>query len=454
MTTDKRRPYVKPAMARISLADTERFKGAYLKAKAFPDVDGFPVRNLLRDFGSPLYVVSENALRRSFRRIREAFTSRYPRTTVAYSYKTNYLSGICAILHREGAWAEVVSGMEYEMARRLSVPGNEIVFNGPFKKPSEIGRAFTEGAIVNLDSFDDLLKAEQVAAKAGREARVGVRVNMQLNYPAWDKFGFGLESGQAYDACRIISRSRHLRLAGLHCHVGTYVIDLGIYRKEIEQLVSLAVKIRETLGIALEVIDIGGGFPSANTLHSQLMPGDTISPAPEQYAEAICEVLNRRIGELKSPVQLILEPGRSVVDECMSLLSTVVSVKEHDRGRFAVIDAGVNLLPTAYYYKFQILSDRDAAATERIDILGPLCMQIDMVRKDAILPKVQVGDVLTIRNIGAYNFSQSMSFIFPRPAVVLVGEDGTELLRRAETYDDIKGPERIPERLFGGSHLP
>jgi len=454
MTTGNKKPYVRPAMTRISLADTERFKGSYLKARVSSDVDGHPVRRLLHDFGSPLYVVSEASLRRTFRRMRDAFAKRYPRATVAYSYKTNYLSGICAILHREGAWAEVVSGLEYEMARRLAVPGSEIVFNGPHKSPAEMGRAFADGAAVNLDSFDDLQKAEQVADTLGRKARVGIRVNMQLNYPAWDKFGFGLESGQAYDACRIVARHRHLHLAGLHCHVGTFVIDLSIYRRLIENLLSLAVKIRETLGVSLEYLDIGGGFPSANTLHSQLMPAETTSPTPEQYAETICEVLNRRSGELGAPVRLLLEPGRSVVDECMSLLSTVVAVKEYGGGRFAVIDAGVNLLPTAYYYKFQILSDREGAATEQIDLVGPLCMQIDVVRKGATLPRVQVGDALTIRCVGAYNFSQSMSFIFPRPAVVLVGAGGAEILRRAETYDDIKGPERVPERLIGRSASP
>ena len=450
MTKKDKPPYVKPVITKISFTDTDKVQGLYLKIPAVREVDGHPVEKLLTEYGSPLYVVSETSLRRSYRNLFEAFSKRYEKTVIAYSYKTNYLSGICAILHNEGAWAEVVSGFEYEMAKQLGIAGEKIIFNGPYKKPAEINRAFSDGAAVNLDSPDEYRIAEQVAETLGRTARVGVRVNMQLNYPAWDKFGFSLENGKAYEICRLISRHRYLQLTGLHCHVGTYVIDLGIYRRALENLISLAVKIRETLGIEVTYLDIGGGFPSSNTLHSQLMPGETMSPTPDQYADVICDILSKKACEFNEQPLLILEPGRSVVDESMVLLSRVIAVKERDGGsRFAIIDAGVNLLPTAYYYKHAISSNRNAQEkTERVDIFGPLCMQVDVIRRDVMLPRIQTGDILTIKNVGAYNFSQSMPFIFPRPAVVLVNNGNAEVLRRAETYDDLKGLERVPERLL------
>jgi len=450
MTKKTKPPYVKPAITRISFTDTDKLKGMYLRMPSVREVDGHPLEKLLTEHGSPLYVVSEVSLRHSYRNMFEAFSKRYEKTVIAYSYKTNYLSGICAILHHEGAWAEVVSGFEYEMARRLGIPGEKIIFNGPYKKPAELNRAFSDGAAVNIDSYDEYGIAEQVAETLGRRSRLGVRVNMQLNHPAWDKFGFSLENGNAYEICRRISRHRYLQLAGLHCHVGTYIIDLGVYRRAIGNLISLALKIKEKLGIEVNYLDIGGGFPSSNTLHSQLMPGETMSPTPDQYADVICDIISKKADEFSEPPLLILEPGRSIVDESMVLLSKIIAVKEREnKSRFAIIDAGVNLLPTAYYYKHTISSNRNAPdKMEQVDIFGPLCMQVDVIRRNISLPRIQTGDILTIKNVGAYNFSQSMPFIFPRPAVVLVNNDRVEVLRRAETFDDLKGLEKVPERLL------
>ncbi|RPI71252.1 MAG: diaminopimelate decarboxylase, partial [Desulfobacteraceae bacterium] len=303
--------------------------------------------------------------------------------------------------------------------------------------------------MVNLDSFDELELAGAVAKEIGRPAQVGIRVNMRLNYPAWDKFGFNLEEGQALEACRRIAANPFLSLAGLHCHAGTYIIDLSIYRKLIENLIGLAVKAQGTLGAELRYLDVGGGYGSLNTLHTQLMPGETTCPTPDQYAATICEVLNSRITDFKNPPLLLLEPGRSVVDECMVLLSTVVSVKNQSSGRKGIIiDAGVNLLPTAFYYKHDLATDREVSnVSEQVDIYGPLCMQIDLIRKGATIPYTQAGDVITIRNVGAYNFSQSMQFIQPRPAVVLIDGAQVQEVRRAETYDDLKRLEIVPERL-------
>jgi len=444
-----KKPFVQPLIRKISLTSTNKFTGPYLKVKVSSEVEGHPVGHLVRTFGSPLYVVVEKALVGAYARMHNAFAGRYPGAVIAYSYKTNYLSAICAILHKHGAWAEIVSGFEYEIARRLGVPGERIVFNGPYKTRADLARAFGDGAMVNLDSFDDLVRAETLAKEMGVKAKVGIRVNMRLNLPAWDKFGFSLEEGQAYEACRTIATSNHLQLSGLHCHVGTFIIDLGVYRKLSENLVALALNAQATLGAHIRYLDVGGGFASKNTLHTQLMPGDTASPSPDQYAEAVCQPLTDRLDEFKSPPLLLLEPGRSVVDECMLLLATVVAIKNQpQRGRAVIIDAGVNLLPTAFYYKHDLAVDRDPSRiNEEVDIYGPLCMQIDVVRKGATLPHIQTGDILTIKNVGAYNFSQSMQFIFPRPAVVLVSGADVDVIRAAETYDDIKRLEQVPARI-------
>lgn len=150
-----RKPYQAPLIEPLTFTAVSK----HLAADILPGTEfdeGYDTADLLDRFGSPLFIVSESTLRSLYRGFRACFTEADIDTRVAYSYKTNYLPAICAILHEEGAWAEVVSGMEYSLARALGVPANEIVFNGPHKKRDELETALGEGAIVNVDGFDDL----------------------------------------------------------------------------------------------------------------------------------------------------------------------------------------------------------------------------------------------------------------------------------------------------------
>ena len=164
-----------------------------------PQIDGVNVKELLAEHGSPLFVFSERTLRRTITTARRAFEVRYPKVRFAWSYKTNYLDAICRIFHEENSWAEVVSEYEYEMARRLGVPGERIIFNGPHKSREALKLAFSEGTSVHLDSHDELYLAEQVAQELGKEVEVGMRLNMDTGiYPPWSRFGFNLDNGEAW----------------------------------------------------------------------------------------------------------------------------------------------------------------------------------------------------------------------------------------------------------------
>ena len=155
------------------------------------------VADLARSFGSPLWVLDEDAMRASCRRLVAAFERRWKDVRIGYSVKTNYLSAVVAVARDEGAFGEVVSGFEYAICRDLGIPGDEIVFNGPWKTDDELRRAFEDGAIVNVDGDDELRRVIAIARTFDRPVPVGIRVNMRLNHPPWDKFGFGrpLSSG-------------------------------------------------------------------------------------------------------------------------------------------------------------------------------------------------------------------------------------------------------------------
>lgn len=200
----------------------------------------YDVSQLMAAYGSPLFIVSESMLRQLYRGFRNSFSSDAIDTKVAYSYKTNYPPAICAILQDEGAWAEVVSGMEYNLARALDVPANEIIFNGPYKSRQELEMAFSQGALVNVDNIDELDLAGVIARDLGHECRIGLRVSFKFGLSPWTKFGFNEENGDAQLALERIANSPKLNLELLHNHSGTFLLNQDSYAKAAEVLIGIS----------------------------------------------------------------------------------------------------------------------------------------------------------------------------------------------------------------------
>ena len=325
--------------------------------------------------------------------------------------------------------------------------GENILFNGPLKHRDELRRAFGEEARVNLDSLEEIATAEEVARELGRQLAVGLRVNVRLDAAPWDRFGLNLESGQALEAARRIIGSPHLRLRGLHCHIGTYVLDPNRYGVALDRVLDLCGQLRAHHQVEIEDLDLGGGYAAGNSLHGEPLPAEYACPTAEQYAEVIGPRL-MAAGFEKLPI-LFLEPGRFLVDEAMHLATSVVSNRRLSNGaRGVVVDAGVNLLYTANWYRHEIVPAFEARGMlEEASVFGSLCMQIDILRHGVPLPPVRRGDPLVVKRVGAYNFSQSWQFIQTRPAVVMVGRHGVELIRARESWQDWRRLEQIPARL-------
>ncbi|RJR51770.1 MAG: diaminopimelate decarboxylase [Desulfobacteraceae bacterium] len=430
--------------------------GTCRQVRVKKEIDDVPIADLARQYGSPLFVFSERAIRKNFRSALRAFSTRYPSVRFAWSYKTNYLDAICLIFHQEGAWAEVVSEYEYQMARRNGVPGENIIYNGPYKPEGALRLALEEGARIHIDHYDELYTIEKIGREYGRTIDVGIRVNMDTGiYPSWDRFGFNLDTGEAMNAVRRMEAGKIVRLKGLHSHIGTFVTEPSAYRNEASKLASFVRSVEKEFGTEIEYIDMGGGFASKNTLHSQYSPGREANPTIDLYAEAITTVLlEQGFAKGRLPV-LILETGRALIDEAGFLLSSIVGTKRMPSGvRTIVIDAGVNILITAFWYKHDLFltSENEGIAEETI-VCGPLCMNIDVVRPSIPLPALSAGEVLVLHPVGAYNVTQWMQFIRMRPAVILIGEEGAvDVIRNPEDLDDIKRPERVPLRLMQVGH--
>ena len=416
------------------------------------EIDGVSLKRLAREFGTPLYILSERRLVSKLRSAQQAFTHRYPHATFAWSYKTNYLKAVCSILHREGSWAEVVSPLEYRMARSLGMPGSKIIFNGLSKTEESLRLAVADGAKVHIDHFDDLQMLERAAAGRGRtKFPMGIRINLDAGiYPAWNHFGFNLESGQAWEAARRINASSNLSLKGLHCHIGTFILDAEAYRRAMIKLLDFADALRAQFGIRIEWIDAGGGFASINTLHSSYLMGEHVSPAIGEYAACVTEPIVARYKSFDEMPALFLESGRAIVDEAGFILSAVSASKQLPNGKRALImDTGVNNLFTALWYKHDVaLTEESSSIMEDTAVYGSTCMAIDVIRESVMLPPLSRGDLLLIKNAGAYNMTQWLQFINARPAVVLISQNGeVEPLRDRETLECMTSPEHLPERL-------
>jgi diaminopimelate decarboxylase len=420
--------------------------GEQRRTQVCDNLEGIKISELIKQFGSPLFVYSEKKMKDQHGRLIDAFTRRYPKVRHAWSYKTNYIKAVCNTFHNLGSWAEVVSGMEYEMAKRLGVSPSKIIFNGPFKPYQVLKTALIEGAMVNIDSMDELYDAEKIAQEIDNTVNVGIRLNMELGtFKSWDRFGFNIDSKEALRAVKRALIGRKITITGLHCHIGTFILDPELYRLEIKKLIEFAITIKKEFDITIKYIDIGGGFASRNKLKGSYFPTDESVPSFDRYAQVITDELILAFKPDEIPL-LIIETGRALIDECGSLISTVGAVKRLPSGMRAIImDAGVNILFTSFWYYHDIIPavDRGIALEDHI-VYGPLCMQIDVIHPQIKLPHLEKGDAVVIKPVGAYNNTQWMQFIQLRPNVVMIRDNGTvSIIREAESIDYLQANDKL-----------
>jgi diaminopimelate decarboxylase len=443
--------YERPVIKKLETGMPNKF-GMRTEYEPMTHIDGVSVNDLINKFGSPLFVISEKTIRNTIKKAKKAFSTRYPKVQFAWSYKTNYLNAVCNIFHQEGSWAEVVSGFEYDKAINLGVDGRKIIFNGPDKSEHDLTKAITNDSLIHIDHLDELYSITELADKLNKRPRVAIRVNMDTGvYPMWDRFGFNYENGQAWDAINKIMHSEKMELVGLHCHIGTFMLSPSAYGVAASKLAELALAVEQKFKQEIKYIDMGGGFASKNTLKGSYLPGHDTNPTIDDFAEAITTVLlDSSFKKNKLPL-LILETGRALVDEAGYLLGSVISNKRSSTGRRnTIIDIGVNILFTSFWYDHKITPAQPFTHyTEDTCLYGPLCMNIDVIRESANLPLLNKGDHIVIHNAGAYNMTQWMQFITLRPNVVLIDlDEKPHLIRSKESLENMNSMEKMPAHLM------
>ena len=442
--------YERPAIKKLETGMPNKF-GMRTDFAPMTHIDGCEIKSLVKEFGSPLFVISEKTIRSTYQQAKRAFTTRYPKVQFTWSYKTNYLNAVCNVFHQEGSWAEVVSGFEYEKAIRNGVDGKKIIFNGPDKSEEDLTKAIQNESLIHVDHLDELYLLIKLSETLNKKPKVAIRVNMDAGiYPIWDRFGFNYENGQAWDALSKIMHSKKIDLVGLHTHLGTFILSPPAYATAVYKLADLAIGLSQKFNHHIKYIDLGGGFASKNTLKESYLLGSDVSPSFDEYAEAIVTALmNCGIQPDHLPI-LILETGRALIDDAGFLIGSVIANKRLSSGKRAtIIDVGVNILFTSFWYEHKITPAQPFSHyTEDTVLYGPLCMNIDVIRESINLPLLNKNDQLVIHHVGAYNMTQWMQFITMRPKVVMIDTKGNpHIIRENETNNTIEHLEKMPDHL-------
>jgi diaminopimelate decarboxylase len=418
-------------------------------------IDGVPCQRLADQYGTPLYVLSESRIRQRYRDFHGALLKLYEKVLVCPAYKANCHLAVSRIHQTEGAGAEVVSASELKIALDSGVEPEKIIYNGPLKKRNDLEFAISSSVgLINADSFRELDQLQEVAHQIKRVCNVGIRVNLGLSadtHPhlatALREHKFGIWMGDAITAYSTAAKKPELRVVGIHSHIGSNISRPQIFSEMTSMVLQLAVQIKDRVGLKLSQIDLGGGVG---------FPYQPNSPAMtyEEYASAILAPNTSLLEQVGTPT-LIFEPGRTIVADAGLLLTRVGVVKRQGDINWAIVDAGMNtfLRPALYEAKHQVVAANraDDSYIVQYNLGGPCCESGDVIAKAVALPKLAENDLLTVLDVGAYGFTMASNYNGePRPAVALVSNGQSQLIRRRENYEDLTRQEIIPNHLKKG----
>ena len=391
-------------------------------------------------YGTPSYVYSKAAIEDRYRAFEDALQNWQAR--ICYSVKANSSLAVLSLLARLGAGFDIVSGGELERVLRAGGDARKVVFSGVAKRADEIRRSLLAGIYCfNIESLPELDRIEHIAGEMDIPANVSLRVNPDVDADTHPYIStgqkenkFGLSIDQARELYQRIADSRSLRVTGVDCHIGSQLLDLAPFRSCFEKVFEL-VDWLEDRGIPLRHVDLGGGLGIPYTRAD-------LAPAPVQYARTIEPFMQGR------QLELVVEPGRSIVGHAGLLLCRVEYLKSTDEGNFALVDAGMNdfMRPSLYSAWHEISAvHRESGEQVLYDVAGPVCESADVLGRQRSLC-IRPGSLLAVHDAGAYGFAMASNYNSRmRPAEVLVDGDLARLIRKRESIDQLFADEIIPD---------
>ena len=403
------------------------------------EIGGCDAVELAAEYGTPAYVYAEDDIRSRAREYVEAFRSRTDDFEVIYASKAAPIGAILQLLSEEGLSVDVASGGELHLALRAGFGPGRVYFHGNNKTEAELRLAHESGVgHVVCDSFDEIERLDNLC-KDPQEVLIRVTPGIKADTHSFiqtgqldSKFGFGLEDGLAARAIEAVRASAHLRLAGLHAHIGSQIFELEPYTKTIEALARLA----DDAGLSsdeLRLLNVGGGLGIAYE------PGDA-PPAISSYVDLKVE----GVGRVFDPMpRILVEPGRSIVGNSAVTLYRAGTVKEIPGVRtYVAVDGGMsdNLRPMLYGARYHaVIANRVAASADtRVTIAGMHCESSDVIVSDVEMAQPKVGDLIATPATGAYGHAMANNYNgMTRPPVIMCRDGEARLVVRRETYEDL-----------------
>lgn len=425
------------------------------------EIGGCDVVDLAAEFGTPLYVMDEQAIRERCRAYKAAFASEYGGAAIAYAGKAFLVAAMCVLADQEGMWLDAASAGELFTAVRAGFPTERVLLHGNFKSPEELEMAVEHGVgFVVVDSLGELELLGAICQNSGLTQRILLRVNPGVDPHTHrlistgqedSKFGFNIRNGSAMQAARLALETEGIDLAGVHCHVGSQLLDTTPFVEAAPVMAKFVRAVLDETGQELEYLDVGGGLGVR-----YLEEHDP--PSIEKLAKAVSEAVIVAAAQegIRKP-KLILEPGRSIVGEAGTTIYSIgpiktVGIPEPPGERtYLSVDGGLsdNPRPALYDALYSAIIANKAgdppATTYRVS--GKHC-ETDLLIPSLALPEARTGDLLAVQTTGAYNHSMASNYNrFTRPAVVFVADGRADLVARRETLDDVVRLDVLPERL-------
>lgn len=391
------------------------------------------LRGMQQEYGEAFYVLDTARFAANYRELLAAFRAEYPNTEVAYSYKTNYIPALCEAINDLGGYAEVVSHMEFALAKRVGVPFSKIVFNGPYKQPDAVKELLLGGGTVHVDSLEELpFIAALAKGNPDKRLNIGIRVNFPVGDGALSRFGFDVLGDDFLEMLQFAGKFPNVHLQTLHCHFASRA--LNTWKPRAAEMMKLI----KSYGLRPERIDLGGGmFGKMDDRLKRQFSGEL--PEYQDYAQAVGKVFREWLKGDYQPA-LMIEPGSALAGDCMDLVSKVKSVKTVQGHKIATVLASTHNLHMGSKVPsmdvFGLVPDRpwDGAI---VHVAGYTCIESDYLLRD-YQGSLAVGDYVVFRNIGSYSIVLKPPFILPDFPVLSVGENGAvQTVKRAETPEDV-----------------
>lgn len=400
-------------------------------------MDEVLLKKIIESYGTPNYIFFQDQFRQNLRELDEAYRAVYPRFQIAYSFKTNYMPFACRTAQSCGTYAEVVSDLEYHMAKRHGFPPDKIIVNGPGKW-NGLEEMLSDGAIVMLDNRYEAEKTAHIAESLDYSVSVGFRLNFTIGTGKESRFGFDTEDRKTEEIISYMRKRKNIRIVGLHFHLSG-ARSLKAWENRAQKLITYADQL--LVNDEKKILDLGSGM--FGHLDPKLVSQfEQEIPAFDEYAAVVAGTFAEHFSELpedRKPL-LIVEPGTTVIANTMMYATRVIAEKTIRGRKIAIVDGSVHQLGEMGKKKklpVRVLSENNTnTAIIDADITGYTCLEDDILYK-GLEQEIHVGDVLCFGNAGAYTNVLKPPFIQAGCGIVAIVEDsGARLVKRTEKTED------------------